>query len=169
MQKYNVVKPIWSTELGLNSQGMARNVVAAELIKKFAVFFASGGANASWFDFLYPDNEGTGGDSAGAAHDVFDSRFSLYAPKLTAIAYYNAVNAIAIKKFVTEKQYPNGIRAFLFRDHDGHALANLVEGQRPRRCWGAPARGASRGHDRLRRQPPCPECGRQGSDPVHQR
>ena len=125
MKKYDVVKPIWSTEMGMNSQGVARSTVASLMIKKFAIFFAEGGSNASWFDFLYPDGEGTGGSSAAAAHDVFDSRFSLYAPKLTAISYYDIVNAIAVKKFVEEKEYPNGVSAFLFRDHDGKSLQVL--------------------------------------------
>ncbi len=129
MKKYDVVKPIWSTELGLNSQGIPRNVVAGELIKKFSVFFAAGGANVSWFDFLYPDSDGTNGASSGAAHDVFDSRFNRYAPKLTAIAYYNMVNAIAIKKFVAEKEYADGIHAFLFRDRDGKSLQVLWKDQ----------------------------------------
>jgi hypothetical protein len=129
MQKYNAVRPIWSTEMGLNSQGMPRNVVANEMIKKFVLFFACGGANASWFDLLYPDADGTNGDSSSAAHDVFDSRFSLYAPKLTAVAYYDVVNAIANKKFVAQKTYPDGIRAFLFRNGDGNALQVLWKDQ----------------------------------------
>ena len=48
-KEYDVVKPIWSTELGLNSQGMTRLRVAGELHKKFATFFAAGGENVSWF------------------------------------------------------------------------------------------------------------------------
>jgi hypothetical protein len=125
MKKYGVEKPIWSTELGLNSQGMTRHAVAVEVFKKFTSFFAEGGTNMSWFCFLYPDPEGKEAGSSGQAHNIFDSRFNRYCPKLDAIAVYNAVNAISIKKFVGEKQYENGVQAFLFRDRDGHALQVL--------------------------------------------
>ncbi|MBI5832788.1 MAG: hypothetical protein HZB16_10830, partial [Armatimonadetes bacterium] len=129
MRRYGPVKPIWSTEMGMNSQGVARNVVAALMIKKFAIFFAEGGQNCSWFDFLYPDDNGTNANSASAAHDVFDSRYSRYAPKLTAISLYDIVNAIGAKKFVAEKAYANGVSAFLFRDRDGRALQILWRDQ----------------------------------------
>ena len=125
MKKYGVEKPIWSTELGLNSQGQTRHVVANKLVKKFATFFAAGGANMSWFCFLYPDPEGKSHGSSGDTHNVFDSRFNRYAPRLDAVAYYHMVNAIAIKKFVTEIHHDNGIRAFLFRDRDNRTLQVL--------------------------------------------
>jgi hypothetical protein len=125
MKKYGVEKPIWSTELGLNSQGVPRHVVAAEVTKKFATFFAAGGANASWFGLLYPDPDGKQHGSSGDSHNVFDCRFNRYAPRLDAVAYYHAVNAIAVKKFVAEKSYPGGVRAFLFRDRDGKSLQVL--------------------------------------------
>ena len=64
MKKYDCEKPIWSTELGLNSQGQTRHVVAVELVKKFATFFAAGGENLSWFGLLYPDADGK---SAGSS------------------------------------------------------------------------------------------------------
>src|SRR5207247_3208418 len=38
----NSAKPIWSTEIGLNCQGLPRLVVTTDLIKKFALFFAHG-------------------------------------------------------------------------------------------------------------------------------
>jgi len=122
MNKYHVVHPIWITEMGLNSQGMSRDVVASELVKKFAVAF---GAGASWFDFLYPDGDGSNAASAGAAHDIFDSRYNLYNPKLTAIADYDVINAIAVKKYVARQHYPDGINDYLFRDKDGNALQIL--------------------------------------------
>lgn len=125
MKKYDCVKPIWSTELGLNSQGQTRHAVAVELIKKFTTFFAAGGANASWFGLLYPDPDGKDHGSSGNSHNIFDCRFNRYAPRLDAVAYYNGVNAIAAKKFVDEKQYPDGIRAFLFRDREGRSLQVL--------------------------------------------
>lgn len=125
MKKYDCVKPIWSTELGLNSQGQTRRVVAGELYKKFATFFAAGGENVSWFGLLYPDPDGKSSGSSGDSHNVFDSRYKHYAPRLDAVAYYNAVNAIAIKKFVAEQVYEGGVRTVLFRDRDGKNLQVL--------------------------------------------
>lgn len=125
MKKYGVEKPLWSTELGLNSQGLTRHTVAVEVEKKFTSFFAEGGANCSWFGFLYPDAEGKIEGTSGQSHNVFDCRFSRYCPKLDAVAYYNMVNAIGVKKFVGEREYAGGVRAFLFRDRDGHALQVL--------------------------------------------
>jgi hypothetical protein len=123
-EKYNCVKPIWSTELGLNSQGMTRQVVAAEVFKKFSVFFAAGGVNVSWFGVMYPDPEGKSAGSSGDSHNVFDCRFRHYAPRLDAVAVYNGINAIAIKKFVEEKNY-DGTQDILFRDRDNKSLQFL--------------------------------------------
>jgi hypothetical protein len=139
-KQYGGAKPIWSTELGLNAQGMTRQAVAVELIKKFTVFFAAGGANASWFDLLYPDPAGTGGDSNGSAFNVFDCRYSRYAPKLDAVAYYNMVNGICVKKFVAERQYAGGISAYLFRDEDGRCL-QVLWSDKARRDVGLPLPG----------------------------
>lgn len=125
MKKYGNEKPIWSTELGLNSQGLPRHVVASELTKTFTTFFASGGVNASWFALLYPDPDAKSHGSSGDSHNVFDCRYNRYAPRLDAVAYYNAVQAIAIKKFKEEKQYPEGISAFLFRDREKRNLQVL--------------------------------------------
>jgi hypothetical protein len=125
MKKYGVEKPLWSTELGLNSQGMTRHAVAVEVEKKFTSFFAEGGASCSWFGYLYPDPDGKNDGSSGQSHNMFDCRFNRYCPRLDAIAYYDMVNAIAVKKFVGERQYPGGVQAFLFRDRDGHALQVL--------------------------------------------
>ena len=120
--KYNCAKPIWSTELGLNCQGMTRRVVTIDLIKKFAIFFARGGTNMSWFDLLYPDPDGKRVGTNSEAFDVFNTKYSLYCPKLDAIAYYNMVNGICIKKFVAEKEYTGQIPAVLFRDTNGQCL-----------------------------------------------
>ena len=125
MKKYGVEKPLWSTELGLNSVGQTRHAVAVELIKKTATFFASGGTSMSWFCLLYPDGEGKSHGNSGDSHNVFDCRYNRYAPRLDAIAYYNAVNAVAVKKFVAEKQYDDGIHAFLFRDRENRSLQVL--------------------------------------------
>src|SRR5262249_42842062 len=109
-------------EIGLNSQGQTRHVVAVDLYKKFASFFAAGGANISWFGLLYPHPEGKSHGSSGDTHNVFDCRYPRYAPPLDAVAYYHAVNAIVIKRFVAERQYVDGVQAFLFRDKEGRAL-----------------------------------------------
>ncbi len=129
IKKYGNDRPIWSTELGLNSQGLPRHAVAVELIKKFSTFFAAGGANASWFGLLYPDGDAKLYGSSGDAHNVFDCRFNRYCPRLDAIAYYNAVNSIAIKKFVAEKRYPGGVQGFLFVDRESHHLQVLWKGK----------------------------------------
>jgi len=121
-RKYGEIKPIWSTEIGLNSQGLTRQIVASTLFKKFAYFFAGGGANVSWFGLLYPDPDGTQAASSGSAHNVFDCRYNKFAPKLDAVAYYNAVNAISTKKFIQEKTYGQDLHVFLFRDKENRAL-----------------------------------------------
>jgi hypothetical protein len=124
-KKYGHPKPVWSTEIGLNSQGLERRAVSVDMIKKITAFFAEGGASVSWFGLLYPDRhlKLTGGSED--AHNVFDCRYARYAPKLDALTYYFLVNGIGIKKFVAEKTYPNGVHAALFRDRDGHGLQTL--------------------------------------------
>ena len=124
-KQYGHPHPIWSTEIGLNSEGLSRHAVAIDMVKKFAIFFANGGANLSWFDLFYPDPDAKIGDSNGASFDVFDSRYVKYNPKLTAITYYDLLNSISIKKFVTQKQYGTDAFAYLFRDRDNHALQIL--------------------------------------------
>lgn len=122
MQKYDAVKPIHSTELGLNSQGQTRLAVATEMIKKFTVFFAEGGATASWFTIQYPDPKGRARGQFGDSHCVFDCKYNLYNPRLDAVTYYNIVNGICDKRFVNEKHYPGGAQAYLFRDGKGKCL-----------------------------------------------
>lgn len=117
-KKYGHAKPIWATEVGLNSQGLGRSVVSVDMIKKFTAFFAAGGANVSWFGIIYPDPNLKLSGGADDAHNVFDCRYSRYAPKLDAVTYYTMVSAIGIKKFVAEKEYPEGVYAALFRDRD---------------------------------------------------
>lgn len=123
--KYGGRKPIWSTELGLNSQGMTRLTVAVDLIKKLTLFFAHGGENCSWFTILYPDPKGKARGTFGDAHCVFDCRYNLYNPRLDAIACYNLINGICVKKIIAQKTYEEDIRAFLFRDKDGRCLQVL--------------------------------------------
>lgn len=122
---YGQPKPIWSTEIGLNSQGMTRIAITRDLIKKFAIFFAEGGVSMNWFDLLYPDPDGTRPGTNSESFDVFYSKYSMYCPKLDAIAYYNMVNGICIKKFVQEKIYDGEIDAVLFRDKENRCLLVL--------------------------------------------
>ncbi|MBI1246581.1 hypothetical protein GC197_01910 [bacterium] len=125
MKKYDAVKPIHSTELGLNSQGQARLTVATELIKKCTVFFAEGGATVSWFTIMYPDKDGNARGQFGDAHCVFDCKFNNYNPRLDAIAYYHMINGLLDKKFVSEEQHPDGTQEFLFQDGQKRSLKVL--------------------------------------------
>ena len=124
-KKYGHPKPVWSTEIGLNSQGLERRAVSVDMIKKIAGFFAEGGVNVSWFGLLYPDRNLKLSGGSEDAHNVFDCRYARYAPKLDALTYYFLVNGIAIKKFVAEKTYPNGVYAAMFRDREGRCLQVL--------------------------------------------
>ncbi len=131
MQKYDAVKPIHSTELGLNSQGQTRLAAARELIKKFVVFFADGGDTVSWFTIHYPDPKGTARGQFGDSHCVFDCKYNLFNPRLDAVTYYHVINGITNKKFADEQQYPGGVQAFLFRDSDDRCLQVLwADGKR---------------------------------------
>jgi len=121
-KKYGNPHPVWSTEIGINSQGVSRHLVAVDMVKKFTLFFANGGVNMSWFDLFYPDKDGKDGDSSSSAHNVFDCRYVQYAPKITAVKYYDLINSIAIKKFVEQKQYGDDVHAFLFRDKENRQL-----------------------------------------------
>ncbi|MFW6108261.1 MAG: hypothetical protein ACOC8D_00455 [bacterium] len=141
MRKYDAIKPIHSTELGLNSQGRPRIAVARELIKKCTVFFAEGGATVSWFTIQYPDPKGKARGQFGDAHCVFDCKYNLYSPRLDAIAYYNMLNGVCIKKFVAEKRYPCGAQAYLFRDERGRCLQVLwLDGKREDALVSVPTR-----------------------------
>ncbi len=122
MKKHNAVKPIVSTELGLNSQGRPRWDVAVSLYKKLSVFFAEGGVLVSWFGIQYPDREGKARASFGSAHNVFDCYYNEFNPKLDAVAYYNMINGVCIKKFVQEKHYADKTQAYLFRDKEDRCL-----------------------------------------------
>lgn len=132
MKKYDAVKPIHSTELGLNSQGQTRLAVARELIKKCTVFFAEGGSTVSWFTIMYPDSKGRARGEFGDSHCVFDSKFNNYNPRLDAIAYYNLINGLLDKKFVAEKQYDGGAQAFLFRNDKNECLQILWRDEAPK-------------------------------------
>jgi hypothetical protein len=121
-RKHGAEKPIWCTELGLNSQGQTRHAVAQEVVKKITAFFAEGGANVSWFTIMYPDPNGKARGTSGDAHNTFDCQYSQYNPRLDAIMYYNMINGIAVKKFADEVQHGNGVQRYLFRDANGDCL-----------------------------------------------
>ena len=130
-RKYGAEKPIWCTELGLNSQGQTRHAVAQELVKKITAFFAEGGDNVSWFTILYPDADGKARGTSGDAHNTFDCQYNRYNPRLDAIMYYNMINGVAVKRFVDEVRYANGVQSYLFRDDAGDCLHVLwKEGDR---------------------------------------
>ena len=119
--KYNALKPIVSTELGLNSQGQPRLKVASELYRKVTAFFAEGGANVSWFTIMYPDHKGKSRGDSGTAHNTFDCKYNQYNPKMDAVAYYHMVNQLLDKKFVAEKQYDD-VENHIFKDKDNNCL-----------------------------------------------
>lgn len=141
MKKYNAVKPIVSTELGLNCQGMSRLAVASEMAKKFPVFFAAGGSQASWFTIMYPDSEGKGGNTSGAAFQVFDCRYNAFNPKLDAVTLYQTVNAFCDKKFVAEQLYPDHTQAYLFANAQ-HECLQMLWNEKARLDVGVPLAGA---------------------------
>jgi hypothetical protein len=125
MKEFGAVKPILSTELGLNSQGQTRHAVACELVKKTVSLFAEGGMSASWFTIQYPDPEGKARGQSGDAHCVFDCKFNRFNPRLDAVALYTMVSAVGGKKYAQEKRYPGGIEAHLFRDTEGRSFEVL--------------------------------------------
>jgi len=119
---YGNPHPVWSTEIGLNSEGVSRHAVAIDMIKKFTLFFANGGTNMSWFDLFYPDPDAKIAGSNAESFDVFDSRYVKYNPKVTAVAYYDLINTISTKKFIGQKLYGTDTHAYLMRDADNHNL-----------------------------------------------
>ncbi len=125
MQKHHCVKPVWGTEIGLNSQGMTRQYIAGDMARKVAAFFAAGGAYISWFDTLYPDPDAKGVGSVSDAFNMFDARYNTNGPRLDAVMYYNLINGILIKKFVNERTWKDGMNGCLFRDGDGKCFAML--------------------------------------------
>lgn len=124
-RKYNAEKPIWCTELGLNSQGQTRYAVAQELVKKITAFFAEGGENVSWFTILYPDPNGKARGASGDAHNTFDCQYSQYNPRLDAIMYYAMINGVTVKRFADEAQHADGVQAYQFRDERDNCLQVL--------------------------------------------
>jgi len=124
-RQYGCEKPVWCTELGLNSQGQTRYAVAKEVVKKITAFFAEGGASVSWFTIQYPDRDGKARGTGGDAHNTFDCQYCLYNPRLDAIMYYNMINQVTVKKVVDEVQHEDGVQSYLFRDKTGDSLLVL--------------------------------------------
>lgn len=114
--KYGHAKPIVSTEIGVNSQGLTRMAISKILVKSVATFFACGGVHISWFDMMYPDPEGKGVGAGGESMNVFNCRFNSYSPRLDALAYYRMVNGILVKTCVGEKTWNGDIQGILFKD-----------------------------------------------------
>ncbi len=125
MKKYKCEKPLWSTEIGLNSQGLTRQFVSADMARKFAAFFAEGGANMNWFDLLYPDPDGKALGTSGDSFNMFDSRYNAYAARLDAVMCYNLINGILEKKFCDEKSWADGQHGVLWRNEAGRCFAVL--------------------------------------------
>ncbi len=123
MKQYKCEKPLWSTEIGLNSQGLTRQFIAGDMARKFAAFFAEGGANMNWFDLLYPDPDGKGLGTSGDSFNLFDSRYSAYAARLDAVMCYHLINGICDKKFADEKVWADGQHGVLWRTAEGKCFA----------------------------------------------
>jgi hypothetical protein len=131
MRKYKCAKPIWATEIGLNSQGLTRQHISGDMMRKFAAFFAAGGASMNWFDLLYPDGDGKALGTSGDSFNMFDSRYNAYAARLDAVACYNLINGILDKPFAGERTWADGTYACLFRGADGSCFAILWRDQGP--------------------------------------
>lgn len=125
MKKYKCEKPLWSTEIGLNSQGLTRQFISADMARKFAAFFAEGGANMNWFDLLYPDPDGKALGTSGDSFNMFDSRYNAYAARLDAVMCYNLINGILEKKFADEKDWSDGQHGVMWRNDAGKCFAVL--------------------------------------------
>ncbi|MEM1059754.1 MAG: hypothetical protein AAGK14_10940, partial [Verrucomicrobiota bacterium] len=124
-EKYGHEQPIWTTETGLNSQGLSRRVIAADLVHKTSWFFALGGANFCWFGICYPDRQGKLRGGTDDSFNIFNGLYGNYAPRLDALAYYNMINGIGIKKFREHRSYEDGIEGFLFADDAGESFQSL--------------------------------------------
>jgi hypothetical protein len=132
-RKYGGEKPIWSTEIGSKSQGLPRDVIARDIIRKAVSFFADGGEFFSWFavgGMPDPDGERTGGYSDSM--DLFAAKYNMHLPRLDAVAYFHLIDGLGAKRFVEERQYPEGTQGFLFRDEQDNALGVFWNGSETR-------------------------------------
>ena len=131
MEEYDAVKPIHSTELGLNSQGQTRLAVSREMIKKITSFFAEGGDTVSWFTIQYSDPQGKARGQFGDSHCMFDCKYNLFNPRLDAVTHYHLLNAVCVKRSVQEKHYESGAQSYLFLDDEDRCLQVLwLDGDR---------------------------------------
>ncbi|HEY5891979.1 MAG TPA: sugar-binding protein [Chthoniobacterales bacterium] len=122
-KKYGGEKPIWSTEIGSKSQGLPRDVIAADIIRKSICFFADGGGFLTWFAVGgMPDPKGERTGTYTDSMDLFASRYNMHLPRLDAVAFYHLINILSVKKFVSTAAYPDGLEAFLFRDKQDNAV-----------------------------------------------
>ncbi|HEY0947754.1 MAG TPA: sugar-binding protein, partial [Opitutaceae bacterium] len=122
-KKYGGEKPIWSTEIGSKSQGLPRDIIARDLVRKAVCFFADGGGFFTWFAVGgMPDPNGERTGSYSDSMDLFAAKYNMHLPRLDAVAFYHLINTLAAKKFVAETAYPAGEHGFLFRDTLGNAL-----------------------------------------------
>ena len=101
---------------------------------------------------MYPDGDAKLAGTSSEAHNIFDARYCRYCPKLDAVAYYNMVNGISIKKFAGQKGYEGGVSAFLFCDRDNRCLEVLWKDKGRRRHQAAHAR-RGQGHAHRDRRP----------------
>ena len=130
-KKYGHEKPIYSTEIGSQSQGLSRHEIAMDLVRKAVCFFADGGSFFTWFAITYPDPDGKGRGGYSDSMNLFDGYREMYNPRLDAIAYYNIINGICDKTFVREIAYDGGTSAFLFRNGTGECLQVLWNQRQP--------------------------------------
>ncbi|MEX0653790.1 MAG: sugar-binding protein [Phycisphaeraceae bacterium] len=125
-------KPVYCTEMGLNSQGMTRHAVAVEMIKKFTMFFAHDGAHASWFTIHYPDPTAKLRGSSTEAHNMFDAVYMEYNPKLDALTHYHFTNTLLDKDEVELRAYDDDTESFLFANDQGECLQVVWNDQQAR-------------------------------------
>lgn len=122
-KKYGGEKPIWSTEIGSKSQGLPRDVIARDIVRKAVVFFAEGGGFFSWFAVGgMPDPEGERSGSYSDSMDLFGAKYNMHLPRLDAVAYYHLINTLGAKRFLAETAYAGGLHGFLFRDEQFNSL-----------------------------------------------
>ncbi|WFB35934.1 sugar-binding protein [Kiritimatiellota bacterium B12222] len=134
-EQYGAVKPVFCTEMGVNSQGMTRHFVGVEMIKKFTTFFAYGGAHVSWFTIMYPDPTGRIYGSSTEAHNMFDARYGFYSPKFDAVVHYHFLNAYLDKKAVDKTLSATGTGQYLFANEQGNCLQVIWNDEQSESVW----------------------------------
>jgi hypothetical protein len=120
------------------------------MIRKFAAFFAGGGANMNWFDLLYPDGDGKALGTSGDAFNMFDSRYSAYAARIDAVSCYNLINGILDKKVAAERTWSRRDLRVPVPECRGRLLHHPLPRQRTRRHHAAAGGCEGGGPDRHR-------------------